>query len=249
MSLSFHEDHSQPEEQPDGPPPRHYTARLEEAILPDAFLLFRSQPERSAERAAILNAVAAYLRDMDAYWNTRRVRLWFNNNAHASPADLPPSGVPGDTPPRFGRIVRLSDLREHGVGLMQALTQLLSARDVAELPSPPSGASLRRSTALHIVGGTSRCDWVWFAGPSAVPRSGVGCRGHDFPSRWVTCCPGGSPGTGGTFLRLVPGAGSRCAPLGRWGHEGRSGGRVPLSYGGEVRSVPRIGSLYRAVVR
>jgi hypothetical protein len=151
--MSLHEDHSHPEEQSDGPAHRHYTTILEEAILADAFLLFRSKPERSAERAAILNAVATHVRDMDAHWDTRRVRLWFNNNTHAFPADLPPSGMPGDTPPRFDRIVRLSDLHEHGVGLMQVLTQLLSARDVAELPSPPSDASLRRSTALYVVGG------------------------------------------------------------------------------------------------
>jgi hypothetical protein len=153
MSLSLHEDRSQPEEGSDGPPPRHYRTRLEQVILADASVLFHSHPERSARRAAIPNAVATYLRDMDACWNTRRVRLSFHNNAHAFPADLPPSGMPGDTPLGFDRIVRLSDLREHGAGLVQVLTQLLSARDVAELPSPPSDASLGRSTALHVVGG------------------------------------------------------------------------------------------------
>jgi hypothetical protein len=143
VSSSLYEDHSQPGEGSDGPPPRHYTTRLELAILADAFVLFHSHRERSAQRAAILEAVATCLRDRDASWNTRRVRLWFHNSAHAFPADRPPSGMPGDTPPRFDRIVRLSDLHEHGAGWVQVLTQLFSARDVAELPSPPSDPSLK----------------------------------------------------------------------------------------------------------
>jgi hypothetical protein len=41
--------------------------------------------------------------------------------------------------------------------------------------------------------------------------------------RRLTSRPGGSPCTSGTFARLVPAAGSRRAPLGGWGGEGRSG--------------------------
>jgi hypothetical protein len=93
MTLFLHGDNPRPEEQPDVPHCRHYTTGLEEAILADAFLLFRSRPERSAECAAILDAVATHLRGTDARRYARRVRLWFNDNAHAFPVDPPPSPI------------------------------------------------------------------------------------------------------------------------------------------------------------
>jgi hypothetical protein len=61
--------------------------------------------------------------------------------------------MPGDSPPQFEPIARLSDLRQLEVRLEQVLTRLLSVRNIAELPSSPSDASLKKSTALYIVEG------------------------------------------------------------------------------------------------
>jgi hypothetical protein len=68
---------------------RRPTTKFEWTVLPRYIQWFFQFPDRSSERAAIVEAALTALNNPQGQWMAMRVRLWFNNNRHAYPGPPP----------------------------------------------------------------------------------------------------------------------------------------------------------------